>query len=75
MGKSAAKKLLFICSRNKSCSLTAEKLIYGIPGYRALEGKEVVVLHIADKYEFMAETLIDELKTRLARYVTILEDA
>ncbi|MEQ1858464.1 MAG: protein tyrosine phosphatase [Chthoniobacteraceae bacterium] len=30
-----AKKLLFICSRNKIRSLTAEKLMEGIPGYSA----------------------------------------
>lgn len=29
-----ARKLLFICSRNKIRSLTAEKVMYGIPGYR-----------------------------------------
>ncbi len=29
-----ATKLLFICSRNKIRSLTAEKLLGGIPGYR-----------------------------------------
>lgn len=30
-----ATKLLFICSRNKIRSLTAEKLIEGVPGYEA----------------------------------------
>lgn len=30
-----ATKLLFICSRNKIRSLTAEKLIAGVPGYEA----------------------------------------
>lgn len=28
-------KLLFVCSRNKIRSLTAEKLLAGIPGYQA----------------------------------------
>ena len=32
---SHATKLLFICSRNKIRSLTAEKLIEGVPGYEA----------------------------------------
>jgi predicted protein tyrosine phosphatase len=30
-----AKKLLFVCSRNKIRSLTVEKLMEGIPGYSA----------------------------------------
>jgi len=30
-----ATKLLFICSRNKIRSLTAEKLLEGVPGYEA----------------------------------------
>ena len=30
-----ATKLLFVCSRNKIRSLTAEKLIEGLPGYEA----------------------------------------
>jgi predicted protein tyrosine phosphatase len=30
-----AKKLLFVCSRNRIRSLTAEKIIEGVPGYEA----------------------------------------
>ncbi len=118
MGKHAAttKKLLFICSRNKIRSLTAEKLVTGIPGYTArsagtqpgarvvvteghlgwadvvfvmekshlqrlrqrfaevLEGREIVTLHIPDEYEFMAEDLIDELRTKLSPHVTFPDE-
>lgn len=37
----------------------------------ALAGKEVITLHIADEYEFMAEDLIDELKAKLSPYVIL----
>jgi predicted protein tyrosine phosphatase len=110
-----ATKLLFICSRNKIRSLTAEKLMEGVPGYRvasagtqpgarvvvtsgqirwadlifcmekshlqkirarfseALEGKQVITLHIPDEYQFMAEELIDELRSKLAAHITVDE--
>lgn len=35
MGDKYPTKLLFICSRNKIRSLTAEKLLGGVPGYEA----------------------------------------
>lgn len=110
-GESGATKLLFVCSRNKVRSLTAEKLMEGVPGYvcrsvgtqpgarivvteghigwadvifcmekahlhklrerfpEALEGKEVVTLHLPDEYEYLAEDLVEELRGRLAPYV------
>jgi predicted protein tyrosine phosphatase len=105
------KKLLFICSRNRFRSLTAEKLMEGIAGYdvrsagtqpsarivvteghigwadiifvmekshlnrlrlkfpEALEGKQVITLHIPDEYEFMQPELIEELQVKLANYI------
>lgn len=108
---STAKKLLFICSRNKIRSLTAEKLLAGLPGHQcrsagtqpgarivvneghigwadiifamekshtqklrerfpeALDGKQLVTLHIPDVYEYMAEDLLDELQAKLEPYV------
>ena len=36
-----------------------------------LEGKPVVALHISDDYEFMQPELIDELRFKLAPYVTL----
>jgi predicted protein tyrosine phosphatase len=109
----APTQLLFICSRNQIRSLTAEKLMRGVPGYRVasagtqpgarivvtggmirwaniivcmekshlqkvrkrfpeeLEGKRVITLHIPDEYQFMAEDLIDELRTKLAGHIAL----
>jgi predicted protein tyrosine phosphatase len=106
------KKLLFICSRNRLRSLTAEKMFEGMAGYQvrsagtqpearilvteghvgwadiifvmekshldrlrrkfpeAIAEKQIVTLHIPDDYEFMQPELIDELRTKLAEYVT-----
>jgi predicted protein tyrosine phosphatase len=108
-----ATKLLFICSRNKVRSLTAEKLMEGTPGYRVasagtqpgarivvtdrlirwadiifcmdkshrqkiagrfpeeLEGKRLITLHVPDEYEFMAEDLIDDLRSKLAQHLSL----
>ncbi len=105
-------KLLFVCSRNRCRSLTAEKIVAGLPGYDArsagtqpqarivvtggmigwadlvfvmekshlahlrrkfagaLDGKEVVTLHIPDDFEFMQPELVDELKGRLGGWIT-----
>jgi len=110
------KKLLFVCSRNKIRSLTAEKLMSGVPGYdvrsagtqpgarvvvtedhigwadlifvmekshlqrmrqrfpEALDGKEVIALHIPDDYEFMEPELLEELRAKLSQYVAVPED-
>ena len=107
------KKLLFVCSRNRQRSLTAEKLFEGSPLYQArsagtqpsariviteghigwadlifvmekshlsrlrqkfpeaLQGKRVITLHIPDEYEFMQPELIDELRGKLAPYITL----
>jgi predicted protein tyrosine phosphatase len=109
-------KLLFVCSRNRLRSLTAEKLFEGIPGYQvrsvgtqqdariviteghigwadlifvmekshldrirrkfpeALQGKRVIALHIPDDYDFMQPELLDELRCKLAPYVTLSEE-
>ncbi len=109
-------KVLFICSRNKIRSLTAEKLMEGVTGYRVasagtqpgarvvvtagqirwadiifcmekshlqrirdrfaedLEGKQVVTLHIPDEYQFMADDLMDELRAKLAPYVSLPDE-
>jgi predicted protein tyrosine phosphatase len=39
----------------------------------ALEGKQVVVLHIPDDYEFMDPDLIDELITKVRPYAEVPE--
>jgi predicted protein tyrosine phosphatase len=106
-----ATKVLFICSRNKIRSLTAEKLLEGIPGYEArsagtqpsarigvtpgllrwadlifymekshlqkvrerfpedIAGKRGITLQIPDEYQFMAEDLIEELRSKLAEHI------
>lgn len=106
-------KLLFICSRNKLRSLTAEKLFEGSPLYQArsagtqpgarivvneghigwadvifcmekshvsrlrerfseaMQGKQVICLHIPDEYGFMDPELIEELTAKLAPYVAL----
>ena len=111
-----AVKLLFVCSRNRKRSLTAEQLMEGVPGYEArsggtqpgarivvteghigwadiiftmekshfaklrarfpeaLDGKQVVILHIPDEYEFMQAELLDELRTKLAPHVELPPD-
>jgi predicted protein tyrosine phosphatase len=113
MAVSTTKKLLFVCSRNKLRSLTAERLFEDSPHYQvrsagtqpdarivvteghlgwadivfcmekshvnrlrrkfpeALQGKRVVCLHIPDDYEFMHPDLIDELRAKLAPYLTM----
>jgi len=113
---SANKKLLFVCSRNKFRSLTAEKLLANSPLYQvrsagtqpsarivvteghlgwadiifcmekshvdrlrrrfpeALCGKRMVCLHIPDDYVFMQPDLIDEIRAKLAPYVTMPDD-
>lgn len=107
------RKLLFICSRNKFRSLTAEKLYEGLPGYEArsagtqpearvkvtagllgwadiifcmekshrqrlqtrfpdaLEGKELIVLHVPDDYPYMDPSLIEELLAKLSPHIDI----
>jgi predicted protein tyrosine phosphatase len=37
----------------------------------ALEGKTVICLRVPDDYEFMQPELIDELRSKLAEYITI----
>lgn len=106
-------KLLFVCSRNKLRSLTAEKIFHGIPGFQvrsagtqpearivvteghigwadvifvmekshlnklrqkfgdALEGKQVITLHIPDEYQFMQPELIGELQTKVAEHIDL----
>jgi predicted protein tyrosine phosphatase len=106
-------KLLFVCSRNRLRSLTAERIFSGIPGVQvrsagtqpaarvvvteghigwadiifvmekshlsrlrlkfpeALQDKRTVTLLIPDEYEFMQPDLIEELQTKVARYVDI----
>ena len=104
-------KLLFVCSKNRVRSLTAEKMCVGLPGYavrsagtqsnarivvtqgmikwadiifamekehshklrewfpEALEGKQLVTLHITDDYYFNQPELIDELRVKLQPHV------
>jgi predicted protein tyrosine phosphatase len=106
--KPRKKKLLFVCSRNKRRSLTAEKIFElhdqyevksagtsngarvkiteGLIGWadvilvmekrhksllqqnfgEILQTKQVIVLFIADEYEYMDEELIEILKQRVA---------
>jgi len=116
MNEAVPQKLLFVCSQNKLCSLTAEKLFEGFPAYQvrsvgtqpeariiiteghigwadvifcmekshlnrirrkfpeALRAKRVVTLHIPDEYEFMHPDLLDELRAKLAPYVSLPEE-
>ena len=109
-------KLLFICSRNKFRSLTAEKLLEGVPGYQvrsagtqpdarivvteghlgwanlifvmekshlsrlrqkypeALNGKQVITLHIPDDYVFMQPELIEELRGKLEPFLALVDE-
>lgn len=106
-------KLLFVCSRNRLRSLTAEKIFSGISGWQvrsagtqpearivvtaghvgwadvifvmekahlqklrrkfgdALDGKEVIALHIPDEYRFMQPELVDELQTKVAQHIEL----
>lgn len=66
-------KLLFICSRNKIRSLTAERLLAGVPGYRAASagtqpGARVVVtagqLRWADVIFCMEKAHLQKLRER-----------
>ena len=116
MNEASIQKLLFVCSRNKLRSLTAEKLFEGSPLYQvrsvgtqpgarivvteghigwadvifcmekshlnrlrrkfpeALQGKRVVCLQIPDEYEYMDPDLVEELRGKLAPYVTLPEE-
>lgn len=116
MAEAPIQKLLFVCSRNKLRSLTAEKMFEGFPLYQvrsagtqpgarivvteghlgwadlifcmekshanrlhrkfpeAMEGKRVICLHIPDEYDLMQPELIDELRAKLAEYVTLPGD-
>ena len=109
-------KILFVCSRNRIRSLSAEKLMKGIPGYqarsagtkpsarilinkghlgwadlifvmekrhlsllrqkfsKALEGKEVVTLHIPDDFDFMQPELLEELRSKLSAHLVFPAD-
>jgi predicted protein tyrosine phosphatase len=111
--KAPATKILFVCSRNRIRSLTAERLLEGCPGYQvrsagtqpgarivlteghigwadmifvmekshlakmrgkfadALEGKQIVTLHIPDEYTLMQPELIDELRGKLAQTISL----
>ncbi len=117
MDREYALKLLFVCSRNRRRSLTAEKLMEGIPGYEArsvgtqsearivvteghvgwadiifamekshlsklrirfpeaVVGKQIVVLRIPDDYDFMDGELLNELRAKLAPYVTFPDES
>jgi predicted protein tyrosine phosphatase len=108
-------KLLFVCSRNRIRSLTAEEIFTGVPGIQirsagtqpsariviseghigwadviffmekshlnrvrrkfpeSLKDKRTVTLLIPDAYEFMQPELIDELQTKVTRYVATPE--
>lgn len=108
-------KLLFVCSRNRLRSLSAEKLFEGAPGYEARSAGtqpnarivltaghlgwadlvfvmekshlnrirlkfpelarecRIITLFIPDDYEFMQPELLDELRAKLAPYVTVPE--
>ena len=116
MTVSSTEKLLFVCSRNRFRSLTAEKLFEGSPHYQvrsvgtqpdarivvteghlgwadtifcmetshlnrlkrkfseALQGKQIVCLHIPADYEFMHPDLLDELRAKLVQHVTLPEE-
>src|SRR4051794_2905676 len=106
-------KLLFVCSRNRLRSLSAEKLFEGASGYEVRSAGtqpsarivltaghlgwadlvfvmekshmnrirlkypelaqecRIITLHIPDDYEFMQPELLEELRAKLAPYVTV----
>ena len=106
-------KVLFICSRNRLRSLTAETIFAKVPGIQvrsagtqpdarivvsdghigwadvifvmershaarlqqkfgdALDGKQVITLHIPDDYEYMQQELIDELENKVGQYIDL----
>jgi predicted protein tyrosine phosphatase len=116
MNEPPGSKILFVCSRNRMRSLTAEKLFEGFSFYEvrsvgtqpdarivvteghlgwadvifcmekshlnrlrqkfpeAMRGKRALSLQIPDDYEFMAPTLIDELRGALAPYLTLPDE-
>ena len=39
----------------------------------AMDGKEIICLHIPDDYRYMEPALIDELKAKLSEYVQVPE--
>ena len=111
--KATKTKLLFVCSRNKKRSLTAEKIFGGLTydvrsagtesGSRvriteghigwadwissswkkkhlqvlrskyadALQGKNVVSLHIPDDFEYMDEELVEILQQRVSEHIKL----
>jgi predicted protein tyrosine phosphatase len=113
---SSIEKLLFVCSRNRLRSLTAEKFFESSPHYQvrsvgtqpdarivvtaghlgwadtifcmekshverlrrkfpeALHTKRVICLQIPDEFEFMEPALLDELRAKLASYVTLPDE-
>ena len=115
MSYSYAQKLLFVCSRNRCRSLTAEHLYRGFPDYavksagtspqarirvtegqigwadiifvmekkhgqilrerfgEALQGKQLICLHLPDEYQYMEPALVEELKLRLGEYIEVPE--
>jgi predicted protein tyrosine phosphatase len=106
-------KILFVCSRNRCRSLTAERLFARHPGLQvrsagtqpesrvvvtaghvgwadlifvmershlnrlrlkvgdALDGKDVVTLHIPDDYEFLQPELVDELHAKVTPHLPV----
>lgn len=110
-----ALKVLFVCSRNRLRSLTAEKIFSGVAGLQvrsagtqpearivvteghigwsdiifvmekahlqklrrkfgpALEGKEIITLHIPDEFTFMQPELIEELQAKVSQRLSINE--
>lgn len=117
MSETPIQKLLFVCSRNRFRSLTAEKLLDGSRLYQVrsagtqpsarivvteghlgwadvvfcmekshverlrqkfpevLANKQIICLHIPDDYAFMDPELLDELRAKLAPYVTLSEES
>jgi predicted protein tyrosine phosphatase len=67
-------KVLFVCSRNRLRSLTAETIFDGAGGHQVrsagtaegARGKPVVCLYIPDDYDYMDEELIDRLRGGVA---------
>ena len=71
---------LFVCSKNRLRSPTAEAVFCNYPGVDAvaagtskdsetpLSGKRLVVLGIPDRFEFMQSELVALLKEKVERY-------
>lgn len=72
------KKFLFVCSQNKLRSPTAEQVFSNLPNIEVrsagidrafIKNQRIIVLNIADDYEFIEDGLIEILKLKMKFYL------